>query len=322
VLKPPEDLDTAALAAALTREWGIAVASMTYRAVGFGSHHWSVVDSAGTSWFATVDDLRRKRYSERDTDDWAYERLRCALDAARGLHDAGAAFVVAPLTTAGDLPVARLGAHYAVTLYPLVTGDSFGFGEYDGDGHRRAVLDMVVGVHGAPPEVRDRAAVDDQTVWHRDALEAAIDGVPAGDCGPYAQRAADLFAEHADRVREVLARYDDLAAGVEPDRAVLTHGEPHSGNAMRTPHGWRLIDWETALVSQPERDLWILGGPMQQAYAEATGVTLRPDLLAMYELRWDIVDLALEADRFRRPHTGSPDDEQSWSVLRRVMSSI
>ena len=32
-------------------------------------------------------------------------------------------------------------------------------------------------------------------------------------------------------------------------RMVLTHGEPHPGNTMRTVDGWRLIDWDTALVA-------------------------------------------------------------------------
>ena len=322
MLHPPEDLDENALAAALTREWGVAAAAMTYQPLGFGAHHWSVADAAGASWFATVDDLQLKRRSAEESHDSAYERLRCALNAARGLHDTGATFVVAPLSTAGDEPVVRLGPRYAMTLYPLVVGDSFDFGRYDGDAHRHAVLEMILRVHAAPPAVRDRAGRDDHRMQHRDTLEAAIGDGAVPDTGPYARRAADLFAEHREPVRRLLKRYDELAAGVDPARAVLTHGEPHSGNTMRTADGWRLIDWDTALVSQPERDLWILGADVQRAYAEAAGVTPRPELLEMYRLRWDIVDLALEADRFRRPHTGNPDDDQAWTILQRVISAI
>jgi aminoglycoside phosphotransferase (APT) family kinase protein len=320
VLHPPEDLDENALSAALTREWGVAVTSLIYRPLGFGSHHWEVVDAAGTSWFVTVDDLRRKTRSERETFDSAYRRLRSALDAARGLRDTGAAFVVAPETTAGDEPVARLTPAYAVTLFPMVTGDSFGFDEYDGEAHRHAVMEMLLDVHSAPADVRDRAPRDDQSIQHRDALEAALRGMP--DSGPYAARAADLFAGHREPIERLLARYDGLAATMDPARAVLTHGEPHSGNTMRTADGWRLIDWDTALVSQPERDLWILGDAAQRAYTAATGVPLLPDLLRAYRMRWDIVDLALEAHRFRSPHTGSPDDAESWTILRRVVGSI
>jgi spectinomycin phosphotransferase/16S rRNA (guanine(1405)-N(7))-methyltransferase len=322
VLHPPEDLDEAALGATLTREWGVAVASMDYQPLGFGSHHWSVVDGAGTSWFATVDDLQRKRRSERDTHDAAYRRLRSALDTARGLRETGAEFVLAPLITAGDEPVARIRDRYAVALYPLVRGDSFGFNQYDGDAHRHAVLDMVVAVHAAPPQVRARAAADDQVVPHRDALEAAMAGGPAPDCGPYAGRVAELFTGHAAAIRTLLARYDELACRVDPSRAVLTHGETHPGNTMRTPDGWRLIDWDTALIAQPERDLWMLGDDMPKAYAERTGVTPLPELLEVYRLRWDIADLAVEADRFRQPHTGTPDDVESFAILQRVIATL
>jgi spectinomycin phosphotransferase/16S rRNA (guanine(1405)-N(7))-methyltransferase len=321
VLHPPEDLDETTLTAALTREWGVAVASTTYLPLGFGSHHWAVADEAGGCWFATVDELRRKRRSAQESYDSAYLRLRAALDAARGLRDTGATFVVAPVTTAGDEPLARVGPRHALTLFPLVTGDSFGFDQYDGDDHRLGVLEMLLGVHRAPAAVRDRAPVDDHEVQHRDALEAVLAG-DMPDSGPYAVRASDLFAEHREPIRRLLKRYDELAAGVDPARAVLTHGEPHSGNTMRTPDGWRLIDWDTALVSQPERDLWILGAGVQRAYAEATGVIPVPELLEMYRMRWDIVDLTLEADRFRHPHTGNPDDAESWSILNRVVSGI
>ncbi|WP_432843998.1 phosphotransferase family protein [Dactylosporangium sp. CA-092794] len=41
----------------------------------------------------------------------------------------------------------------------------------------------------------------------------------------------------------------------DPPGLVLTHGEPHPGNTMRTGGGWLLIDWDTALLAAPERDL-------------------------------------------------------------------
>ena len=41
------------------------------------------IDRGGESWFATVDELHRKRRSEQETYDSAYRRLRSALDAAR-----------------------------------------------------------------------------------------------------------------------------------------------------------------------------------------------------------------------------------------------
>ena len=33
---------------------------------------------------------------------------------------------------------------------------------------------------------------------------------------------------------------------------VVTHGEPHVGNAIRTEAGWMLVDWDTTLLAPPE----------------------------------------------------------------------
>lgn len=313
MLTPPQDVSEQALTAALTREWGVVPATLTYRPVGFGSHQWAMTDRAGTGWFATADDLGT------DPDDrWA--RLRGALDAARGLHRLGHAFVLAPVTTAGDEPVARLGARWALSLFPLVEGESFDFGGYADPAHRRAVLDMLLTVHAAPAGVRDRAPHDDHDVPHRDALEALLAGKAPADAGPYAARAAELFAAHAGAVRDLLGRHDELAAGVDPAGAVLTHGEPHPGNTLRTADGWRLIDWESARVAPPERDLWLLGDEALGPYAEATGVTPRPELLEMYRIRWDLTDLAIEAARFGGPHAGTAEDDRAYEIIRGVLT--
>jgi hypothetical protein len=39
VLSPPHDLPDDMLASALVTGWGIGVAAMSYRPLGFGSHH-------------------------------------------------------------------------------------------------------------------------------------------------------------------------------------------------------------------------------------------------------------------------------------------
>jgi spectinomycin phosphotransferase len=321
VLSPPEDLATGALTGALTRQWGVAVGSLQYRPVGFGSHHWTLTDPAGRGWFVTVDDLEARRRSGAESADDVYERLSRALGTARALHATGAAFVLAPVPTAGGAPIARVGERYAASLYPLVEAESFEFGEYSDGDHRSAVLDMLVRVHAAPEPVRRRATHDDLAIRNRDSLEAALSGDVVAECGPYAERAARLLGDHARPVRRLLARYDELVAGADRGRAVLTHGEPHPGNTLRTGDGWRLIDWDTARIAPPERDLWMLGGDLD-AYTDATGVDVLPEMLTLFRLRWDIADLAMEMDRFRRPHTGDPNDEMAWKILRDVLGGI
>ena len=49
MLTRPAGLSDDTLRAVLGRDWGIEVASMRYRPVGFGSHHWEVVDESAPS---------------------------------------------------------------------------------------------------------------------------------------------------------------------------------------------------------------------------------------------------------------------------------
>ena len=75
--------------------WNIVVAEIAYRPVGFGSHHWEVVDADGRRWFVTADDLDGERSAIVGPGDEAFTRLRAALATAQDLRVSGADFVVA-----------------------------------------------------------------------------------------------------------------------------------------------------------------------------------------------------------------------------------
>ncbi len=322
---PPADLPEQVLRAALDAAWSLPTASLAYRAVGFGSHHWEHADPAGARHFVTVDDLRTRRATAAEPLTAPYARLRASLSAALALRAAGRDFVVAPLPTRTGEPLAALGGNFAVAVYPYVAGDSFGWGSYTPE-HRSAVVDLVVAVHTAPTGARGGALTDDYAIQARDVLTAALDGGfgEGTEPGPCTRPAARLLATHAPAVRRALARYDALvtAARADPPAPVLTHGEPHPGNTMRTSTGgWLLIDWDTALVAPPERDLWDLDegdGARHAAYTAATGTALRPGLLDLYRLRWDLTDLAVGLARFHAPHGTTTDDQETWTILEQL----
>jgi spectinomycin phosphotransferase len=328
VLTPPEGFPDDALAAVLAQRWGLRARSLTYRPVGFGSHHWEMVDADGRRWFVTVDDLQTKRCRRGEALRVAFDRLRAALAVARDLRDQGATFVVAPVPTGDGEPVAPAGEGFAVAVYPFLEGQTFGWGDFSTPGHLGAVLELVVATHTAPAVARRHALADDFSVAHRDELEAALDGADdPGDCGPYARPAAALVTRNAAAIRAALARYDGLVTDARdrPSQRVLTHGEPHPGNTMLTADGWRLLDWDTALLAAPERDLWHLDGGdgrILDAYARATGVTPSPALLRLYRLRWDLADIAVDFSRFRRRHTASDDDTKAWHGLRALVARL
>lgn len=327
MLTPPDDLPQDVLALALARGWQVAAASMSYRTVGFGSHHWEVTDAAGARWFLTADELENKRASLGEPLPAAFGRLRASLAAAADLRDYGCRFVVAPVRARAGEPLVRVNDRFGVALYPFVDGESFEWGEFSTPAHRRGALDCIVALHMSAPAAARQARADDFAIPHRDELQAAISRADFPECGPYARPAALLLASSAVPVRRLLARYDELVrpSRCQPAGMVLTHGEPHPGNTMLAAGEWLLVDWDTALVAPPERDLWSLDsgdGAVLAAYAEATGVTPRPVLLELYRIRWDLADIAATVSCFRRPHCGSMNSDESWDVLRSLVERI
>ena len=323
---PPADLPESALRTALEAGWSLRAVTLEYRAVGFGSHHWELTEASGAKYFVSVDDLRTRRFSAGEPFPAAYGRLRAALAAAQALRATGREFVVAPLPAGDGEPLTRRGDTFAVAVYPFVAGESFSWGDYAPE-HRRAVFDLIVAVHSAPPEVVTRARTDDYAIQLGDAITAVLDGGAGADpgLGPYAVPAVALLTAHAPGVRRVLNRYQKLVAGADSPALVLTHGEPHPGNSMRTGGGWLLIDWDTTLAAPPERDLWDLDpgdGSLLTAYAEATGTTPRPDLLDLYRLRWDLTEIAVCLARFRAPHGTTADDEETWTILQETVPRV
>lgn len=170
MLSPPAGLPEAALVSALRRWWGMAVASVEYRPVGWGSHHWEVADTDGCRWFVAVDELAGRRLSKGEPLAAGFGRLRASLAAARDLRDCGRMFVVAPVPACDREPVARVGDGFAVAVYPFIDGQSFEWGEFSSPAHRFGVLGLVAAVHTAPARASRQAMADDFAVPCRDEL--------------------------------------------------------------------------------------------------------------------------------------------------------
>jgi spectinomycin phosphotransferase len=103
------------------------------------------------------------------------------------------------------------------------------------------------------------------------------------------------------------------------DPWVVTHGEPHSANVLRTADGMRLIDWDTVQLAPRERDLSaVLGGPndVLPAYqAEAGPDSPRPAAIELFRVWWSLAEIAEYVQLFRQPHADSQDNKESWRIL-------
>lgn len=329
MLAPPKGLTEEALAATLSRGWGIEVAGLEYRAVGFGSHHWEVVEAGGARWFVTVDELAQRRFTPEETNAQVQARLAAGIGAARALRNAGTRydFVVAPVPSLDGEVLMPVREGFCVAVYPLMEGESFRWGEFRYEDQLPAIVSMLIAVHDAPEVLRSGAPLDGFVIQMRGELEQALaEGTEVPEHGPYSIPLAAMVTHNTPSLVAALRKYDDLvdafAAGA---RRVLTHGEPHPGNTMFTVDGWKLIDWDTTAIAPPERDLWNLDpgdGSVLREYAEATGHQPRHELLELYSLRWDLTDLSLYAADFRGYHADDPNTAQKWVSAQGVVRSL
>ena len=330
MLTRPADLSDLEVAGALRNGWQLEPLSVEYLAVGFGSHHWRAVDDAGRRWFVSIDDLAVLRRAADDSPDDAYARLRAALLTASALYESGAAFVVAPVrATDGDV-VQRIRDQYAVALYPFVEARARDFGETISGVDRDDVLRLIGQLHMSSAAISRNARVEDFVLPQREEITHALEGLGTPwNTGPYGERARSWLAAHAGRIEQLVSEHDRQAelARERPDRMVLTHGEPHPGNLIETPTGWMLVDWDTALIAPPERDLWHLqeDAPLHgtsidapssfDAYVNIAGRDVVPAMLDFYRLSWLLDDVASFTARFRRVHDDTADARAEWANM-------
>lgn len=325
----PTGLDEAELFTALLDGWAMPVESSAYLPVGAGSYHWSVLDRNGVDWFVKVDDLGTGQTGPAEL----FDDLRRSFTTALALHrEAGRDFVVAPVPGTDGAVVRRLGSRYALSVFPIVDGVSGGFGP-----HRRADLGELVALladlHRATPVVAHLVPRADLRLPGRKRLHQALgelDGPWRG--GPHAEPARKLLIRHRARVLRWLADFDELVDAVRGPAPnwVVTHGEPHPGNVIRTSGGLRVIDWTTVRMAPPERDLWMLTSAFTSmigadpvaddrevlaGYAERAGREITSAGIALYRRWWVLADVAAYTEDLRGPHGDGADAAAALTYL-------
>ena len=315
----PDALHESEVIAGLAEGWGLEVESARYAPVGFGSYHWDVTDAAPRRYFVTVDDLDHKSWLGHDRES-VFASLCGAFDAAVALREGGLQFVVAPIPAVKGESVRRISARHTVALFPFVDRSHSSFGEDSATGGRADLIQMLAELHRATRvalPVARRCSVD---LADRRLLEAALrqlDRTWTG--GPFSEPVRELLAGNASGLIGRLQAFDRLAAEVAAAGAglVITHGEPHAGNVLRTAHGILLVDWDTVGLALPERDLALVTSDAGELalYTEATGRSIDPAAMALYRLRWELDDIAIYTSLLRSVHAYTADTEKAWRSL-------
>jgi aminoglycoside phosphotransferase (APT) family kinase protein len=322
----PDVLDDDDLRAAVRAGWRFDAADLRYAPVGFGSHHWVATEAHGGRRFLTVDDLERREFLGRDAST-AFDALRTAFAVVTELRQLGLCWVAAPLADLEGEPLRWLGDRYSVALFPYLEGTTAP--EYASPAERLAVVDLLAELHGCGESLRIRARSESFELPNRRDLTAALGALDeVWETGPFAESGRALLRDHAVEVSSALTAYDEGAAMALRDTStwVLTHGEPHSGNVMRTSAGMRVIDWDTLLLAPPERDLWMLTDsavdPAARRYSRATGHEVDPNLLQLYALWWDLCEIGIYVAEFRSEHAATEDTRVSWHGLQNSIEAL
>jgi spectinomycin phosphotransferase len=330
------------VAHALADGWGLPAGTLRlrYAPVGGGSYHWVATVGRSGRWFVTVDDLDDKGWLGQ-TRPAVFAGLRAALDAALWLRrTVGLGFVAAPVPALDGQSLRPLGAGHAVAVYPFLPGSPGRWGEPLPGPELDELVAVLAALHRVDPAAVRLQQREVGVSW-RDDLELALRelGRPWTG-GPFTEPARELLAGAAGRVRRGLDALDRWArAPAAAENLVITHGEPHPGNVIRTPAGGvglpanagpargaiMLIDWDTVALAPPERDLWMVatgtGGELRR-YTELTGRPVDTTALELYRLRWALDDLSCFVRDLRAPHRRTPGTEHAWQALEITIAQI
>ena len=315
----PERIDMQAVHDVVVDRWALNVGALRYVAEGSGAYHWIADTDEATRWFVTCDDLETKPWLGNDPNT-VFDGLLVAYRAAMDLRESGLGFVIAPVESLSGAAAERVDDRHSVSLFEYIAGEAGHWGhpltpDVVGD-----VVPMLAELHRSTAVVHHlgRRGLD---VPGRDGLEKAcaeLDRRWYG--GPYSEPARLALAKHVDQVAQwltLLGRFNPAEAPV-----VVTHGEPHPGNFIRSDTGLMLVDWDTIALARPERDLWMIVDGNKDAvaaYRDLTRISLDQASLAAYRLLWALADVAAFTIQLREPHHADADAEKAIAALRDIL---
>lgn len=320
----PADLPCELVGELLRRHWGLATTRVEYAPVGFGSHHWIATGPEDRRWFVTADHLASGGgWLGGDAEDLA-AALTAAARTTRALADAGYEFAHAGVPDRKGVLARRVLPDWVMQLFPYLDGWSTGYGSWKEPAERRRIAGIVGRLHAATPPAGVRRW--ELAVPGRAQLREALDDLDRPwSGGPYTEPVRELLRGTGPSIRARFDRFDELAREIEasPDPWVVTHGEPHTANVIRSDDGRMcLVDWDTVALAPRERDLvTVLEGTddpeVLAAYQRAAGpVTPRAGALELFELWWALAEVCGYVKLFRQPHAETVDIAASWRNLQ------
>jgi spectinomycin phosphotransferase len=296
------DLDRAALAASLQRDYGLAASAMRFVPVGETAWCYQVTDERGGRWFLKLGQPGAIEPA----------RAEFALQLGRALAQLGLPVPRPQPTRSGALWCWLEGLRLA--LFEFIDGQPLSDQDLSAAGLTQRVAGLAAAIHGATGALAVPVpAVETFEVWTDGLrrclaeLEASADGAD----GLVAEARA-LVCPQRVALLGMQQRVQALGDAVRsrPRELVLCHGDLRGDNLLgdRAGRVW-LVDWDGAVLAPRERDLVLFTGRGFAAFlagyqrAVGRGIDLDADLLAFFLLRRNLDDLVdwlgsvLAADR-------------------------
>ncbi|HEY5784631.1 MAG TPA: hypothetical protein VIT65_07635 [Microlunatus sp.] len=297
--EPPAELTDADVLVAVRDAWSEQAIGVEHLAVGFGAHHWRVETGGSPGLFVTFD-----RFGTRHS----VGSLEAAYAGAIQLAGAGLEFVLAPLRTRSGAVLVQV-ATGALSCTPWVDGTVVGEGEIDDPGTAADNIADLARLHAtAPPSgLPGWSPLAGADLAER--LSGLLLATPWGT-GPYGEPVRREIADRSTAIDAWIRRHRELAEAATGRSWVVTHGETHTRNQLRTPAGIRFVDWESLKLAPRERDLATL---VQAGYGTQVGAD--PAMVELFDLEWRLAEIDEYAHRFAALHSGTDDDRTAYKGL-------
>ncbi|HEX3815358.1 MAG TPA: aminoglycoside phosphotransferase family protein [Mycobacteriales bacterium] len=310
----PAELPVDAVLGHVRDGWDVPVEVIRYLPVGAGSYNWVAEADGRPAWFIKCD-----RIESQDT----RQRLCSTFLAAAKLRDGGLEFVVAPIPDRSGQLLRVITPGWAMSVCRYLGGSAAGEGDWPDEEQRAEVAALLGRLHAAPvPECAPRWAPPPELV--AGPFMPSLDRL--WSAGPFSAPAREMLLGATEHIESLIARFRRLLARLEADSQpwVLTHGEPHSANIIRTDAGrMHLIDWDSARIAPREREFrrhLVLDGSALDAYSTTAGTSrIRPYVQELYSVEWNLVEILWFSYCLRIDHADTPDARRALTALDRYL---
>ena len=298
VQEAPGELSEDEVLALVRSDWDERASAAVHLPLGFGAHHWRVDVSGGPGLFATYD-----RFGARHD----LASLTAAYASAIALAQGGLEFALVPQRSRSGQVLVPL-ADGTLSCTPWVEGEVVGEGPLTDAATVAANIADLARLHACdPPDGLPRWSPQ---VGHDLPQRLAALAASGKDAGPYSEPARTAVAERWPEIEDWTRRYLTLATAAGRRGWVVTHGETHTRNQLRTADGIRFVDWESVKLAPRERDLATL---VQAGFG--TSVAADPEMVELFDLEWRLAEIDEYAHWFAAPHTGTADDAVAYEGL-------